>query len=293
MCITSEEINTQPSLWRRALNEIGPARDTIVALGERVLTIGCGTSAYIASSYAQIRERSGHGTTDAGPASEPRAWRDWDRVVAISRSGQTSEVLHALRNLPAGMRKVVVTADPSSPAAQLADDVLDLSWADEASIVPTRFPTTFLIQARAALGHNIKSVALQAEKAVASPLPVRVQDFSHFVFLGANWAYGLAQEAALKMREVAQAWTESYHLYDYRHGPIAVADERSLVWMLGSTDETLAGDIRATGASVVLGTRDPLVDLILAQRMAVQIAESNGLDPDAPRWASRSVILAS
>lgn len=79
----------------------------------------------------------------------------------------------------------------------------------------------------------------------------------------------------------------------YRHGPIAVADERSLVWMLGSTDETLAGDIRATGASVVLGTRDPLVDLILAQRMAVQIAESNGLDPDAPRWASRSVILAS
>ncbi|CAN5557432.1 SIS domain-containing protein [soil metagenome] len=291
MCITSQEIDTQPSLWRKALNEIGPARDTIVASGERVLSIGCGTSAYIASSYAQIRERAGHGTTDSGPASEPRAWRGWDRVVAISRSGTTSEVIHALKHVPAGTRKVVVTGDIESPAAQLADEVLDLSWADEQSVVPTRFPTTFLIQARAALGHNIKSVALQAEKAIASPLPVRATDYEHFVFLGANWAYGLAQEAALKVREIAQAWTESYHLYDYRHGPIAVAHEKSLVWMLGSTDESLANDIRATGATVILGLRDPLVDLVQAQRMAVQIAEHRGLDPDATRGQARSIIL--
>lgn len=62
--------------------------------------------------------------------------------------------------------------------------------------------------------------------------------------------------------------------------------------MLGSTDETLATDIRATGATVILGIRDPLVDLVQAQRMAVQIAEHRGLDPDAPRGQARSIILA-
>lgn len=291
MCITSLDIQEQPRLWRRALDEIGPARESIVASGERVLAIGCGASAHVAGSYAQVRERAGHGPTDAGIASEPRAWRDWDRVVAISRSGSTREVIHALKHVPDSAHKVLVTANPHSPAAEFADQVLDLSWTRGQSAMPTGFPTTFLIQARAALGNNIKSVALQAEKAMAAQLPLRsgIDQFDHFVFLGASWAYGLAQDAALKMRETAHAWTEAYHLFDYRHGPISIAGDQSLVWMLGSTDEALANDIRATGATVVLGIRDPLVDLLLVQRMAVDLAERRGIDPDNPRAARLSL----
>ena len=37
---------------------------------------------------------------------------------------------------------------------------------------------------------------------------------------------------------------------------------------------------------------DPMADLILAQRFAVTLATSRGLDPDAPRHLARSVVLA-
>ena len=70
------------------------------------------------------------------------------------------------------------------------------------------------------------------------------------MFLGTGWTVGLAHEAALKIREAAQAWTESYPAMDYRHGPIAVAGPRSLVWMFGMPPPGLAEHVRRTGATV-------------------------------------------
>lgn len=58
--------------------------------------IGCGTSLYIARAYSWLRERSGSGVTDAWPASEARLGRGYDRLLAITRSGTTTEVLTAL-----------------------------------------------------------------------------------------------------------------------------------------------------------------------------------------------------
>jgi len=292
MSITSTEIATQPAIWREALTGVDHARDLLAAPGERVLVIGCGTSAFVAESLAWLRESAALGETDAAYASEPRVWRAYDRVIALTRSGTTSEVVEALESLPAGVRKVVVTGVVDSPAAKLADDVLLLDFADERSVMQTRFPTTFLMLARAAFGLDIDGVTEQLEAVLAEDLPLEAAGFDHFVYLGTGWTYGLAQEAALKIREAAQAWSESYPVLDYRHGPLAVAHEGSLVWMFGVTDERLAEEIRATGATVVLGSNDPLVELVQAQRLAVALAEVRGLDPDSPRHLTRSIILA-
>ena len=118
-------------------------------------------------------------------------------------------------------------------------------------------------------------------------------DLDHFVYLGTGWTYGLAQEAALKVREAAQAWSESYPLLDYRHGPLAVAHVGSLVWMIGAADDDLVGDIEATGATVLArAAEDPLIELALAQRLAVRIADARGLNPDRPRHLTRSIVLS-
>lgn len=291
MTLTADEIDSQPDLWRRALAEAPAAIPLLAASGERVLVIGCGTSAFVAESFALLREQARHGITDAAYASEPRPWRDWERVVAISRSGTTTEVIEALRAVPAGVRRVLVTAVAGSPAEEYADDVLLLDWADERSVVQTRFPTTFLVLARAALGYELNGVADDLAAALAEPLPVDPEGLDHIVYLGTGWTYGLAQEAALKIREAAQAWSESYPLLDYRHGPLAVAHPGSLVWMIGTAEATLAADIERTGATVLQGGSDPLVDLVQAQRLAVAAAEARGLDPDAPRHLTRSIIL--
>ncbi len=64
--------------------------------------IGCGSSLNVARCYARLREAAGHGETDAFPASEVPATRRYDRMVFVSRTGTTTEVLDALRRVPAG-----------------------------------------------------------------------------------------------------------------------------------------------------------------------------------------------
>ena len=293
MNLTSQEIASQPDTWRRALDDLDHATAVLARPGERVLVVGCGTSAFVAESFALLREAAGLGETDAAYASEPFPWRDYDAVIAITRSGTTTEVLAALAAVPAGVRRVVVTGVADSPCAALADDVLVLDYADEQSVVQTRFPTTFLFLARAALGEDVASLPALAEAALAAPGPGVPDGFDHIVYLGHGWTYGLAQEAALKIREAAQAWAESYPLLDYRHGPLAVAHRGTLVWMLGAADDDLAADIAVTGAEVISRTAvDPLIELALAQRLAVETAVARGLDPDRPRHLTRSIVLS-
>jgi fructoselysine-6-P-deglycase FrlB-like protein len=94
------------------------------------------------------------------------------------------------------------------------------------------------------------------------------------------------------MREVALAWSESYPAMEYRHGPISVAGPRTLVWHMGDADPELGEDIRATGATLHVGTLDPLAELILVQRTGLELAGFRGLDPDRPRHLTRSVVLS-
>jgi hypothetical protein len=104
----------------------------------------------------------------------------------------------------------VITAVPGSPAAGLCDEELVLDFADETSVVQTRFPTTLLLLARAAVGESVDHLPEQCTGALAEPLPVDPGDVDHHVYLGRGWTLGLAHEAALKTREAAQAWAESY-----------------------------------------------------------------------------------
>jgi glutamine---fructose-6-phosphate transaminase (isomerizing) len=289
--VTESEIASQPAMWRQALGSVDQARALLGAPGDRVLAIGCGTSAFVAMAYAVLRERAGLGETDAAYGSEVPAGRHYDRVVAITRSGTTTEILDALALVTAGQTRVAVTAVTGQAVDALCDERLLLDFADEASVVQTRFPTTLLVLVRAMVGEDVSAAIDDCEAAVTRDLPVDPTAFDQFVFLGSGWTVGLAHEAALKVREAAQAWSESYPAMDYRHGPIAVATARTLVWIFGTAPAGLADAVGATGATVVSDGLDPLAQLVLAQRLALALAAARGLDPDRPRNLTRSVVL--
>lgn len=103
MSQTDIEIATQPDCWRQAValarRPDGPVSASLPRPGERVAVVGCGTSWFIAQAYAALRESGGHGETDAFPASEMPDGRAYDRVVALTRSGTTTEVLELLGRL--------------------------------------------------------------------------------------------------------------------------------------------------------------------------------------------------
>jgi fructoselysine-6-P-deglycase FrlB-like protein len=300
MSITWGEIASQPAAWRRAAALATEVRDLLPAPGLSVCAVGCGTSLYMAQAWAALRESAGHGRTDAFAASELPARSGYDVLVAISRSGTTSEVLHALgRNI--ATRSLTITAVAGSPAAEAADAAIVLDFADERSVVQTRFATSALTLLRAHAGEDVEQAARDAEHALEAPLPVdpeaplRLDPSAgppqQWTFLGRGWAVGLAHEAALKLREAAQAWAEAYPALEYRHGPIAIAGEGTVVWSLDPLDPALADEISATGATLVCEPLDSLAALVLAQRTAVALAQARGLDPDRPRNLARSVVL--
>jgi fructoselysine-6-P-deglycase FrlB-like protein len=289
--ITSE-IVSQPALWRKAADMAPDVAALLPAPGEPAVAIGCGTSYHIARAYAALREIRGAGTTDAVIASELSPHRNYGRLVAISRSGTTTEVMRALDGLRGRVAMVAVTAVPDSPVAASADDTIVLDFADEQSVVQTRFATTTLALLRAHVGERLEGAIAEGEVALTRPLPVEPSEFTQFVFLGQGWTVGLADEAALKLREAASAWTEAYPAMEYRHGPISVAGPGTLVWAIGQVDPAVLADAAETGATVVNEGADPMAELVLVQRMAVELAEARGLDPDRPKHLTRSVVLS-
>ncbi|GHF40322.1 fructoselysine-6-P-deglycase FrlB-like protein [Amycolatopsis bartoniae] len=283
------ELASQPQTWRTAAALLPSVADRLPQPGERVAVVGCGTSWFIAMSYAVAREQRGHGLTDAFAGSEYPRGREYDRVVALSRSGTTTEIVDLLGAL-GSQRTVLITGVGDSPAAAVADDVVELPFADERSVVQTRFATATLALLRAGLGDDVETLAVQAEQALQVPID-DLLDAEQVSFIGVGEAVGLTYEAALKTREAAQFWAESYPAMDYRHGPIAIAQPGRLVWSLGTTPEGIAEDVARTGAKFVHHDLDPLAGLVVAQRFAVAQAARRGLDPDHPRALTRSVIL--
>ena len=289
------ELRSQPETWATAAG-LREEQSLLPAAGERIAVVGCGTSWFMAQSYAVLRESAGHGVTDAFAASEAFVDRDYDAVVAITRSGTTTEVLELLDGLRSSgnrARTVGIVGDPDTPLVSLVDVAIRLPFADEQSVVQTRFATTALALVRASLGHDLSPAIDQAAAAIEEDLDDELVTADQYSFLGAGWTVGLAHEAALKMREASQSWTESYPAKEYRHGPIAIAAPGRVTWMLGEAPAGLSGDLAVTGARFEDRPIDGMADLVRAQRVALARARRAGLDPDSPRNLTRSVILPS
>jgi fructoselysine-6-P-deglycase FrlB-like protein len=289
--LLAEEIADQPNAWRRAI-EIGSGEPNPLAAPGRVAVIGCGSSWHAAKAIAALRESAGAGEADAFAASEAPLGRPYDRIVAISRSGTTTEVRQALGS-PAthGVPLTAIVGDPASPLAATADEVVDLSFADDRSIVQSRFVTTVVCLARSWLGEDTAALPAAAAAALEVPLAFTPAELDRAVFLATGPRVGLADAAALMLRETAQFWAESYPAMEYRHGPISTAGPGAAVWFLDPPPEGLAAEVAATGANAIDAAGDPLAELVRVQRLALAIAEARGLDPDHPAHLTRAVVL--
>lgn len=284
------ELTSQPETWARAAG-MRAEQALLPASGARVAVVGCGTSWFMAQSYAALREAAGHGETDAFTASEAPVGRGYDAIVALTRSGTTTEVLELTEQVRGKTPVIAVLGDDTSPLVDLADTVIALPFADEQSVVQTRFATTALALFRASLGEDLDGAIADAQAVLDATDDATLGAADQYSFLGLGWTIGLAHEAALKMRESSQSWTESYSAMEYRHGPIAIAAPGRITWQFGSAPEGLRAQVEATGARFVQHEIDPMADLVRLHRVALDRAVAKGLDPDQPRNLTRSVIL--
>jgi glucosamine--fructose-6-phosphate aminotransferase (isomerizing) len=148
-----------------------------------------------------------------------------------------------------------------------------------------------------------------------------VNTYDHLLYLARGVLFPIAQEGALKMKEVAYKHAEAIQSSEMKHGPIALVDDDtlSLVLLTGQTDQRVLNNVReiqARQGPTLLITTDsgaglarslepewlltlPAVDVwsqpfsfaVALQLLAYHVADAQGLDVDRPRNLAKSVTV--
>ena len=278
------EILSQPECWAECLKDL-EAGQRIREIEQRFgkssewLFIGCGSSYYTAITAAAnwtaitgIRAR-------AVPASELLLFPDLILAgakdfapVLISRSGNTSEVLKAVRFFDRKkMPSVAISCATEQKLEKLATISLLLPRADEQSTVMTRSFTSMLLALQylaASLAGKAEFIrSLNALPATAGKLlqklPARIREFvdqhrfSDYVCLGQGPYYGLACESTLKLTEMSCSYAQSFHNLEFRHGPKSIVSRETLITFLLSEasyepERDVLEEIKALGGTTMV-----------------------------------------
>jgi glucosamine--fructose-6-phosphate aminotransferase (isomerizing) len=287
---TYQEIISQPDIWRQTLENLHKVDIHQIPQGDefdQILVMGCGSTYYLSIWGARAIQGNNGWICRPIPASElwlyPDRWLDRDKnilVVAISRSGTTSETIAALRGFYQykGDRSIVVTCYPDSELAGMATSVIALPLAHEKSIAQTRSFTNMMLGLSFFANGEIPerlpdllssrlSIIFERDMDLISSI-AKDEDIKRFFFLGSGSKYGLACEAMLKMKEMSLSYSEAYHFLEFRHGPMAMVDSSSLVVGLLEPEQTrnelnvlrdmkkLGGRVLAIGDSQTIDTPD-------------------------------------
>ena len=240
--------------------------------------------------------------------------------IAISQSGRSPDLLTTVEaHKSAGAWVVVLVNDEDSPLAAMADTLLPLKAGPEKSIAATKSYIVSLAGLAAVVADWVGDDTLQ--KAV-SALPAQLKeafalDWSaalaaltearNLFVIGRGYGLGVAQEAALKLKETCAVHAEAFSSAEVRHGPMAIVAEGFPILALATVDPAgkSVRDIAATfaqrGAAVLLAdasgpllgtvhlpsltTAPQLEPILLIQsfyRLANSLSLARGLNPDAP-----------
>jgi glutamine---fructose-6-phosphate transaminase (isomerizing) len=337
---TRQEIASQPAAWQDTLDQIraqsGALRAFFTAGAyDQVFFTGCGSTYYLsmaaASSFQQLSGRPAR----AFPASElwlnprgsyPAAGKIL--LVAISRSGLTSETLHACQTFLEARRGDLITFScyPDMPLAAMGQLNLVLPAGAETSIAQTRaFSSLFLASLAASAvwaGRDDLLASLNAlpqackrlldSYALLARQIGQDRQLDRFYFLGSGPRYGLACELSLKMKEMSLSHSEPFHFMEFRHGPKSmVTSSTQIVGLLSEEnrerDRAVLDEMKAMGARVlamgetqadvlfVSGLESAARDVLylpVGQLIAFERSLSKGLDPDHPFQLDAVVKLA-
>jgi glucosamine--fructose-6-phosphate aminotransferase (isomerizing) len=317
MNVTERVIQEQFPFWQGAIFAELPEIDTPL-----VVVVGCGTSYYLAQTIASAFNQHGPNAV-AVPGGEwarrPSSYvadRKGVVVVALSRSGESTETVQAVDAAKAaGLHTIAITCEKDSSITRAAAETIYLPTHPREGVVMTSSASLMLIAGLRLAGATLDAAITAA---AAGPLAVLgsidaafISGRRHFVYLGAGALYGVASEGALKLQEMSISYAQTFHPMEYRHGPISLIDEGSLVVMLYSEDtlaeeSRLAVEIQEKGGKVI-GLGGPgdisipvkgsglarIPEMLPAlQIFGERIAESKKIDTTAPRHLTKVVVLS-
>lgn len=327
---TYQEITTQPDTWQEALRVTTGQAGALQKLWtagnyDQVMFTGCGSTYYLSLAAAALFQELTGRPARGAPGGElalypavhyPAGGRAL--LVAVSRSGETTETLQAVKQFRQNKQGEVVTVTNygHSPLVSLGDVNLVIEAGQEESLAQTRSVASMylattaiaaLLAGRPDLGREMDRLPEAGRQLIGRYEGLAQAQGSNlnldrFYFLGSGARYGLACEVNLKMKEMTLTHSEPFHFLEFRHGPIAMVNSKTLVvGLLSDTNRereaAMLEDVRRlegnvltlgeAGADVVFGSRLPeeirnVLYLPVLQLMAFYRATAKGLNPDRP-----------
>jgi glucosamine--fructose-6-phosphate aminotransferase (isomerizing) len=288
-----------------------------------IMTAARGSSDH-AATFAKylIETRLGIPTLSAAPSVASlygaRSNAEAMLCLAISQSGRSPDLLASVEAAKrGGAGALVLVNDAGSPLAAMADHLLPLYAGPERSVAATKS----FIASLAALVSLVAAWAEDGELADAvgraptllplawaadwSPLVARLRDARGLYVVGRGLGLGIAQEAALKLKETCGLHAEAFSAAEVRHGPMALVGPDFPLLVFRQSDETedsvdeLIGEVAAHGVDVFVAgdapagaialpaARDhpaiePMLQIQSFYRAATALSVARGFDPDRP-----------
>ncbi len=236
---------------------------------ERIHFIGCGTSWHAGMIAEYFMQEVAHLQTQSFLASEFRYKKFFScsrtLTCIISQSGETADSLEALRLLLASKQPTIaLTNVASSSMVREADGFLLTQAGQEIAVASTK-AFTAQISALFLLAHwiaHIKGlVTTQAMARAEEELFVAAEvlensierykfdiiskrapfyaRYKNFIFLGRHISFPCALEAALKLKEIAYIFVDTYPAGELKHGPLALIDAQTPVVIFSCLDEVV------------------------------------------------------
>lgn len=267
-----KEIHEQPQALANTIENQVDHRTGLVALQNlgftpeqlrrfrRVSLVACGTARHAAlvgqyylERFAGIPVSVDYGSEFRyrNPVLEPDTL-----LVLVSQSGETADTLAAIHEgKEKGVATLAICNVRESSLAREADQVIYTNAGPEIGVASTKAFTTqlaILYMLAVQLGHTrgvlhedlareltqdllrlpiLMQSALGCEKELEA-IAQKYLSHAFFFYMGRDVLYPLAQEGALKLKEISYAHAEGYAAGELKHGPIALVDKDTVILAL-------------------------------------------------------------
>ena len=334
---TLKEIYEQPETILKAgqktASEIEKATEYI-RHAKNIYITGSGTSynsaliaKQILSKYVKIKAES---VMSSELQFDPNAIEENSIIVAISQSGESADVLEAVKIAKNANCKIIAIVNMlTSSLAREADVVIGLNCGPEIGVAATKSFTSQLVilykivqkLSNNDITINFEEFSKSISKTLDNPTNIQkiakeLKEISDIYILGRGINYPIATESALKLKELTYIHAEGIAGGELKHGPLALMDSKVYVIILNPNDSTYsdtltsAREIKARGAKII-GVSDvksdvydhwiempkisevlyPISEIIPIQLLSYYAALEKDADPDYPRNLAKSVTV--
>lgn len=334
-----KEIHEQPRVLATIANELLPQVRTFAQhLNGRPLFVGCGTAYHASLSGMYFWQLIAQKAASAVAGSEFRYTRDVlsqnDFVTFISQSGETIDIVEHLPLLrERGISFGAIVNRLGSSLERGSDHKVLLPAGAEQCVLATKSYTA-MVAVLFLLAHAIAGTLEEGKKLLlnavndmepildtkyrsehVAPVAQFLAKAEHIFLIGRGFAYPIALEAALKIKEVTYVHTEGFAGGELKHGVIALIDKGTPCIVFAPEGDEYAAtisnalELKVRGATIIGVSAKPstafdyhlpvegsgelatLTHAVVIQQVAYEMALVLGNDPDKPRNLAKSVTV--